>query len=212
MRNSENCMKTRITDGRSLTRGQLSEAGRVLYLTDPEIYPTAFGSEDDVAAVFPYLSEEKDGLFAPENILAALEDDRVCGVLVACNGAKWEKGALDRAFSEAGLQAPDGAADAEEKYFAYEAEHETGDYVLCLCVSPEFRNKGIARKLLKSYLADKERVTLECLADNAAALALYRSEGFKDVKEYYGYSAPGTPRVKVIRLAFEKNRHVAVDA
>ena len=181
-------MKTQIIDGAFLDKEQLAETGRILYLTDPEIYPTAFGSEQNAGKVFPCLTEEENGLFSPRNIFAAVADGKVCGAIVACNGAQWKKGTLERAFVKAGLPVPEGASDVEENYFVYEAEHETGDYVLCLCVAPEFRKKGIARKLLKSYLADKERVTLECLADNAAALALYRSEGFKDVKEYYGYA------------------------
>lgn len=197
-------MKALLTDGVALDAQKLEETGRLLFLTDPEIYPTAFGSAQNAGKVFVYLTGEENGMFAPRNILVALVDDKVCGVLVACNGAKWQRGTLGRAFGRAGLPVPEGASDAEENYFVYEAEHETGDYVLCLCVAPECRKQGIASALLKKYLADKTRVSLECLADNASALALYFSVGFCVEKEYYGYSAPGTPPVKVTRLVYAK--------
>ena len=197
-------MKTQIIDGAFLDKEQLAETGRILYLTDPEIYPTAFGSEQNAGKVFPCLTEEENGLFSPRNIFAAVADGKVCGAIVACNGAQWKKGTLERAFVKAGLPVPEGASDAEENYFVYEAEHETGDYVLCLCVAPQYRKQGIATALLKKYLADKTRVSLECLSDNASALSLYLSVGFRVEKEYFGYSAPGTPPVKVLRLVYAK--------
>ena len=197
-------MKALLTEGVALDAQKLEETGRLLFLTDPEIYPTAFGSAQNAGKAFVYLTKEKNGMFATRNILVALVDDTVCGVLVACNGAEWKKGTLKRVFGIAGLPVPEGASDAEENYFVYEAEHETGDYVLCLCVAPQYRKQGIASALLKKYRADKTHVSLECLSDNASALSLYLSVGFCVEKEYFGYSAPGMPPVKVTRLVYAR--------
>lgn len=193
----------RITDGKTLTSYQLAETGRLIFLTDPEIYPTAFGTAENTAAVFPSLAKTEKGLFAAGNVLVAFsEEGEICGVLVGCNGNVWDKGTLARVFGERGIKLPEGAEDAEKEYFIYEAEHEKGDYVLCLCVSPRYRRKSVARRLLGHYLKDKKDVSLECLADNPAALALYKSVGFCVESEYDGYSAPGTPPVRVVRMRY----------
>lgn len=192
-----------IIDGAKLTPEQLKKTGELLFLTDPEIYPTAFGSAENTGEVFPLLTKIERGLFAASNILVAIsEKEDVCGVLVGCNGNVWEKGTLARVFEEKGIELPFEAEDAEDNYFVYEAEHEKGDYVLCLCVSPLYRRKNVARRLLEHYLTGKREVSLECLADNPAALALYKSVGFCVESEYDGYSAPATPPVRVVRMIY----------
>lgn len=198
-------MSIKIVKGKNLNSAQLTDAGRLLYSTDPEIYPTAFGSEINAGKVFPVLFSIDNGLFSAENLLAATDGDgKVCGVLVGCNGNFWKRGTLAAAFAQCKIPLPEGAEDAEENYFVYEAEHEEGDYLLCLCVSPSFRRQGVASSLLKTYLKDKKRVSLECLADNYSALRLYESVGFEITRRYEGYSAPGTPPVPVIKMLYQR--------
>lgn len=198
-------MKITFNNGLLLTERQLQEVGALLFLTDPEIYPTAFKDAETMGIVFPSLTRIKNGMFSLENLLVALHETTVCGILVGCNGHRWPRGTLSNVFAENGLPCPPYAADAEEKYFVYEAEHENGDYVLCLCVSPEYRNNGIARNLLLRYLRGKNKVSLECLESNRSALELYRSLGFHTEKQYKGYSTPGTPLVPVVRMVYESN-------
>lgn len=196
-------MKVRITEGGALTEKELVNAGKILFLTDADIYPTAFGSAENMGDVFPLLAEIKNGLFAVSNLFVAKdEDDNICGVLVGCNSNVWEEGTLARVFLQKGIALPAGAADAENNYFVYESEHEKGDYVLCLCVAPEFRGKGTGRQLLLHYLEGKTEVSLECVADNTGAMRMYKSAGFIVEKEYDGYSAPGTPPVRVVRMIY----------
>jgi len=65
--------------------------------------------------------------------------------------------------------------------------------ILTLCVAPERRRHGIARKLLRDlYDAARaqqaRRVVLEVASDNAAACALYEAENFATAgrrKSYY---------------------------
>ena len=200
----KNFMSIKIVKGKNLNSAQLTDAGRLLYHTDPEIYPTAFGSEINAGKVFPVLFSIKNGLFSLKNLFAATDGNgKVRGVLVGCNGDLWERGTLAAAFVQCKIPLPEGAEDAEENYFAYEAEHEKGDYVLCLCVSPDSRGQGIATSLLKTYLKDKKSVSLECLADNAPALRLYESVGFEITRRFEGYSAPGTPPVPVVKMVYK---------
>lgn len=62
-----------------------------------------------------------------------------------------------------------------------------GAYVDELAVAPGARRHGIGRALVRWCIAEasragKRRLTLMVTADNAAALALYRSEGFETVR------------------------------
>ena len=199
-------MKSIIIKGSELSRRDLVAAGELLFLTDEEIYPTAFGTAENMGTVFPSLASMKENMFEAGNLLVAKVDGIIAGALVGCRKAKWATGTLEKVFSACGISVPRGAADAEKYYFSYEAEHETGDYVLCLCVSPLFRKQGIGKSLLMSYLSDKSETTLECLKANSAAMALYEACGFVNIAEYEGYSAPGKPCVAVCKMLYKANK------
>jgi len=64
--------------------------------------------------------------------------------------------------------------------------------VLTLAVEPAHRRRGVARALLEAGLTQAaamgaEEAFLEVAADNAAALALYREEGFEQAGHRGGY-------------------------
>ena len=64
--------------------------------------------------------------------------------------------------------------------------------ILTLAVEPSHRRRGVARALLEGGLAravsmGAEEVFLEVAADNSAAIALYREEGFAEVGHRGGY-------------------------
>ena len=65
-------------------------------------------------------------------------------------------------------------------------------HVLNLCVAREMHGKGIGRQMLRCLLGvardhGAESILLEVRPSNAAALALYRSEGFRTVGTRRGY-------------------------
>lgn len=79
--------------------------------------------------------------------------------------------------------------------------------VLTICVAPESRGVGLGRDLLRaglSLLAEGavRRVFLEVAEDNAAALALYQSEGFERIAERRNYYQRA--KTQVTALVMEK--------
>ena len=65
-----------------------------------------------------------------------------------------------------------------------------------IAVDPDYRGRGIARDLLTRLLATADgsgcsEVLLEVSADNAAAIALYASEGFEVIARRTSYYGPG---------------------
>lgn len=198
-------MKIEIIKGKGLSYSQLTATGELLYLTDKYIYPAAFANAQNMGKVLHFLSKIDNGLFSLKNLNVAIVDGEVCGAIVGCRNNIWDNNTLKKVFFEAGLDFPECADDVEENYFRYEANNEIGDYVLCLCVSPAFRGKGVAKTLMKEYLKNKKEVSLECLMDNLAALNLYRSLGFKIISQYDGYSAPGMQPVSVVKMKYSVN-------
>jgi ribosomal-protein-alanine N-acetyltransferase len=66
--------------------------------------------------------------------------------------------------------------------------------LITVAVDPKWRKKGIGRALLRAAFADlmmspARRMFLEVAADNAAAIRLYQTEGFKEVGRRDGYYA-----------------------
>jgi ribosomal-protein-alanine N-acetyltransferase len=75
-------------------------------------------------------------------------------------------------------------------------------HVLNLCVAPAAQGQGLGRRLLRRLLAlarrrEADTAFLEVRASNAAAIALYRSEGFDEIglrKAYYPSAEPDANR------------------
>jgi len=65
-------------------------------------------------------------------------------------------------------------------------------HLLNICVAPAWQGQGVGRRLLKRMLRvageqGADTVFLEVRTTNAAAQALYRSEGFCEVGQRHGY-------------------------
>jgi len=62
-------------------------------------------------------------------------------------------------------------------------------FIDVLCVGRDFQGQGLGREMLRAMIdhlrgAGCQYVNLDCLADNAAANALYASEGFAEVARH----------------------------
>lgn len=73
-----------------------------------------------------------------------------------------------------------------------------------LAVAPEARGRGLGRRLLheveaRARAAACRTLRLEVRADNAAALELYRREGYQVVKPLPDYYARGAPGLRMER-------------
>lgn len=80
-------------------------------------------------------------------------------------------------------------------YAGLDLGHDTAD-VMTMAVAPQARGRGVGRLLLRHLLqaaagAGATRVLLEVRADNTGALALYRAQGFTQVRVRRGYYRPG---------------------
>lgn len=76
--------------------------------------------------------------------------------------------------------------------------------ILTVCVAPDSRRRGMARDLFAAFLADiapDSRLVLEVAVDNAGAIRLYESLGFKPIGRRPAYYGGGETRVDAVVLA-----------
>lgn len=81
-------------------------------------------------------------------------------------------------------------------------------HVLNLCVAPEWRRGGLARRMLNVLLAEAhaqaaERVFLEVRPSNEAAVALYESAGFRTIGRRSGYYPAAAGREDALVMALQ---------
>ena len=87
--------------------------------------------------------------------------------------------------------------------------------VLNLTVAPAARRRGLARALLRRFLDDAlrlgaEQCFLEVRQSNAAAIALYRAEGFVPVARRAGYyPAPDAAGAREDALVLRRSSHLS---
>ena len=102
------------------------------------------------------------------------------------------------------------AADAKRKIAGFIILRLAADEVelITVAVDPKWRKKGIGRALLRAAFADlmmspARRMFLEVAADNAGAVRLYETEGFREVGRREGYyaRAAGQPPATALVMA-----------
>ena len=121
------------------------------------------------------------------------DDERVAAIEKECFSTPWSKAMLDGSVDQANfyglVEEIDGVivGYVGSAFDFWEAE------ILLVCVSDNFRRRGIAERLLKETIAhlrsiNKEKVFLEVASGNAAAQALYFKLGFEKIavrERYY---------------------------
>ena len=164
-----------------------------IYITDPFIYPVAFGVNIDRAVcAISKLMTIKNGLFHPDNVALAFYGKEVSGVLVYNkNGATWNSNECITAVQE-NIPSIENFIYASDEYFVAEAVAPPTNHieVIACSVMPKFRNMGVGKKLLNWLIQEypEYTLTLDVLANNQAAINLYKRCGFRIVEEIKGFS------------------------
>ena len=124
--------------------------------------------------------------------MQAAHAEAVAALETVCFHEPWSAHALEETRRRAGnifLAACDGAEVLG--YVGCQTVLDEG-YITNVAVSPAARRRGIARQLLARLAAEAEAMhlvflTLEVRASNAAAIALYAGEGYKEAGVRKGF-------------------------
>lgn len=164
-----------------------------IYLTDPFIYPAAFGTDIHQAAnAISKLMSIEGGLLCPDNLALAFHEEEICGILLYNkDGAVWDRKQCADLLQEI-VPSIKNFEYVSDVYFSVEsaAPPENHIEVIACCVMPGFRNMGIGKHLLSWLVAEYPQHTLELdvLANNTTAIRLYRKHGFEIQNEMKGFS------------------------
>lgn len=138
-----------------------------------------------------------DGTDVEWRALRSEDIAEVAALEAQAHRAPWTAGNFRDALA-AGYAARAGVRDG--RIVAYGVlMHAPGEaQILNVTVAPQARRRGLGRELVRRFLRDAEafgadQVFLEVRASNAAAIGLYRGEGFIPVARRAGYYPAPTP-------------------
>lgn len=177
-----------------------------IYLTDPFIYPAAFGTDVHQAAyAISKLMGIEDGLLHPDNLALAFYEEEICGILLYNKeGAVWDRSKCTDLVREI-VPSIENFAYVSEVYFSVESATPPKNHieVIAYCVMPGFRNMGVGKRMLDWLMKEypEYTLTLDVLANNPAAISLYQKCGFRITEELKGFSLEESTRPDCYRMA-----------
>lgn len=170
------------------------EIAKLIYQTDPYIYP--FWFDNDVRACEKFLSERigLDGfIFNYNNIYVAYDkkEDKILGLIVALDkGIDFD---YDYSESEKINYRHDLTIKKYIKGVIKEVKESDAIYIMNCTVLDGYRGKKIGTRLLGYFISQMEEegyeaYALDCLLHNLRAKNLYHTMGFKEMKEIVGFN------------------------
>lgn len=187
-------MFLQLNDSSRLREEQLREIARLIYDTDPYIYPALFGGHKNAIRLIPPLIVcKKDSMFRLSNMYVAIMRDEIKGLILWKDGRmQWDPEILCHLARELHIEIPGNADYVSEMYLdRYNLEERNRCISLInMCVSADARGLRIGTQLLNSFIKkhmDKD-IRLCVLKDNKIAIRMYQASGFYVSEEYKGFS------------------------
>ena len=176
------------------------QVAKLIYMSDPYIYPNWFDSLGDAQRVICEMMKLPT-LYNMNNITVAVaKDGMIAGAAVSKQAPFVEDEAnLKIAFERAGVKMDHRTKEVFDAYYAKMGKEEDGYYLANIAVDTAYRKRGIACALIEEILRDREFATLECVVENAGAWRLYQRMGFEIAFEY-----PGVHDVPCYKMNYDK--------
>ena len=169
------------------TGDDMLQVARLIYLTDPYIYPYWFDSLEQGQQVIAAMMTLPTVYRVSHITVAVLSDGFVAGMVVACPTPFVEhEEDIHRAFSMAGVPVDARSHTIFEQYYAKMGVADQGLYIANIAVDPNCRHRGIAAALLSDALRGQSHCSLDCVQANTGAWRLYQRLGFSICEEYKG--------------------------
>lgn len=165
----------------------LDQVAKLIYLTDPYVYPNWFDTMEDGIKVIRQMIELPT-LYSRENITVAVTPDGFVAGMVVSKQAPFTEDIdhIKKAFELSGVKADERTELVFDAYYAKMGADEDGYYIANVTVDDDHRRRGIAAAMIKHVMNGKKHCTLECVVANAGAWRLYQRLGFEIAYEYPG--------------------------
>ena len=180
-----------LSEDSVLDEKDLLTIARLIYDTDPYIYP-AMCSAAEAEKIIPYLlSAGTDSMFCKQNLFVTRLNNNVVGVILWHNGPLvWEQKAFIESCNSQSIRiAPTFEQVAREYLSTY--DQPTADIsIINVCVDASVRGSGIGTEMLKTFIArhKSESMELVSLTENTIAIDLYKRFSFEILREEDGFS------------------------
>lgn len=177
-----------------LSQEQLRTISRLIYETDPYIYPDMFGDMGAALSVLPDVFDSgKDEMFCLSNVFTCRVGSEIVGIVLWHEGPiNWSQKLLRDCFVQKGKTIPPKLEDVAKQYVLGYSDVSRADTIsiLNLCVSQKARKFGIGTKLLQAFMKNHPNSTFELcvLSDNQPAIEIYKSCGFIEYGEEKAYN------------------------
>lgn len=191
--NLENVCFRQLNYHTKLIDVDLERIAILIFETDQYIYPDMFGTVDSAKRVLPLiLRSGKDNMFNLENIYACVLNEEIVGLILwHSGGLNWTSAELRKVIEEENLDIPDTLSSVEKEYVSGYSNDTSKDTIsiINLCVDQCYRNQGIGKEMLMSFLSEHPESQFELcvLNDNSAAIGLYSRCGFVKYDEEPAY-------------------------
>lgn len=178
----------------------LNQVAKLIYLTDPYIYPNWFDSIEDGIKVIREMIDLPT-LYNRENItVAVMPDGNIAGLVVAKQSPfREELKYVSQAFSMAEIIEDKRTKEVFEAYYSKMGDTEDGYYIANVAVDPQYRNRGIAASLVSAVMKGQDLCSLECVVANTVSWRLYQRLGFKIAYEY-----PGVHKIPCYKMFYKR--------
>ncbi len=208
---SNNEVIVRPLKGKNESKADKKKIAALIYQTDKYIYPALFGTKANAKRRLPPMMQEKC-VFHYSNIRVAELNGKIVGVAVVLDKQPEE----DIDLSHLRMKS---AQHVFEHYFRKEnhfgkknasSDSAAESNILCLCVDPKARGKGVGRTLLAAVMHEKRqrRIVLTVLKENDTACSLYEKHGFekKEALGGYAYKGKGPDCFKMVKESEGENK------
>jgi len=186
------------------------EIVKLIYQTDPYIYPFWFNNDIEKAQeILPKYIGQPGFIYNYENMYIA--HDKTKGQIVGLVCAIDHTINLDFDYTELENISPESAFVVKKyiKELIDEVQKNKCMYVVNCCVDKEFRSKRIGTVMLGNFIklmeqAGYDTIEFDCLLHNVRAKNLYHSLGFKEM--YTGIGFNGTENPTEPEIVFFKRK------
>lgn len=190
-----------LTDNDTLTQEQYSAISRLIFETDPYIYPAIFGEGSrgmqNAVAILPSVFElKKDAMFAKNNLFVLFNNEDIIGLILWCDkNLEWNIESLLEIANEKGIELNKENIELVRKEYV-DSRYLDGEQnynhmsLINVCVNSNYRGTGVGTHMLNCFIKEHTQGTMELavLADNTPAIKLYQRFGFRIYQEEDGFS------------------------
>ena len=182
----------------------MEEIAKLVYQTDPYIYPYWFHDDiDEAVKVLVPLLQEPGFIFYYENVYVAFDkvSNKIVGIVSAIDPT------TDLEYDYSNLELVDNnysfTINRYIKEMIKEVKEKKYMYLTNVCVDVEYRSNRIGLRLLRYFIeqmheAGFDEIGFDCLMHNLRAKNLYHSLGFKEVSEGIGFDGTEHSTVEIV--------------